>query len=199
MESESNLSSVTDLDASQVTPSEIQKKWYILKAAGGFERKVTIWLKERLRHNNMEHLVEEVFIPAEEVIIKKHGKESKKTITYYPGYVIIKMDLTNELWHLLREVPKVSGFVGGTPQKPLPITEQELQEIKSQISSGMKQAELNSTFQIGQSVRIIEGPFAEFNGEIDMVDLDRNKLSVKVSIFGRATPIELDFDKVKTN
>jgi len=175
------------------------KKWYILKAAGGYEKKVAIWLRERLAKNNLEHLVEEVFIPAEEVTIKKHGKETKKTITYYPGYVIIKMELTDQLWHLLREVPKTSGFVGGTQQKPAPITEQELQGIKGQISSGMKQAELNSTFQAGQSVRIIEGPFAEFNGEIDSVDMERSKLTVKVSIFGRATPIELDFDKVKTN
>ena len=176
-----------------------EKKWYILKSAGGYENRVHKLLCERLTINKLEHLVEEIFIPSETVTFKRQGKESQKTITYFPGYIIIKMDLTDELWHLIKQVPKISGFVGGLQKDPIPISEKELQAIKDKIESGMKQSELDSTFSIGQNVGITEGPFAEFNGTVQSVNYDLSKLTVVVSIFGRTTPIELDFDKVRLN
>lgn len=177
--------------------SETEFKWYILQAYAGFERKVKLLILEQLRLRKMEDLVEEIFIPAEEVVTKKQGKTRTSQVTYFPGYILIRMKLTSELWHLLRDVPKVSGFVGGEQKNPLPVPESELAEIRGQIESGVKQAEINSTFTIGQSVVVVEGPFAEFNGVIESIDTEHNKLTVLVSIFGRSTPLELGYDKVR--
>lgn len=174
-----------------------EPKWYILQAYAGFEEKVKSLIEEQLRVKKMTELVEEIFIPSEEVTTKKKGKTRKSQVTYFPGYILIKMDLTDDLWHVLKGIPKVSGFVGGDQKSPLPVPEQELADIRQQIKSGIKQAEIDATFSIGQNVVVIEGPFAEFNGVIDAVDREHNKLTVLVSIFGRATPLELDFDKVR--
>ena len=172
-------------------------KWYILQAYAGYEQKVKFLIEEQLKIQNKVELVEEIFIPSEEVTTKKKGKTRTSQVTYFPGYILIKMNLTDDLWHLLRDIPRVSGFVGGDQKSPLPVSESELESIRSQIASGIKQAEIDSTFSAGQSVVVIEGPFAEFNGVIDTVDREHNKMTVLVSIFGRATPLELDFDKVR--
>jgi transcriptional antiterminator NusG len=172
-------------------------KWYILQAYAGFEQKVKLLIEKQLKSRKMESLVEEIFIPSEEVTTKKKGKARTSQVTYFPGYILIKMNLTDDLWHVLCDIPRVSGFIGGDQKSPLPVPEKELAGIREQIQSGIKQAEIDSTFSAGQSVVVIEGPFAEFNGVIDTVDRDHNKLIVLVSIFGRATPLELDFDKVR--
>ena len=172
-------------------------KWYILQAYAGYENKVRILIEEQLKLRNMEELIEEIFIPSEEVTTKKGDKVKISKVTYFPGYILIKMNLTMDLWHLLRDVPKVSGFVGGDQSNPIPVSESELSSIRGQIESGVKQAEVDSTFVSGQSVVVTEGPFAEFNGVIDEVDKEHNKLTVLVSIFGRSTPLELGFDKVR--
>lgn len=174
-------------------------KWYILQAYAGYENRVKKLIEEQIQLQGKEEFIKEIFIPAEAVTTKKAGKERTTNVTYFPGYILINMQLTPELWHLLKDVPRVSGFVGGTTEEPLPITQKELDSIREQIESGKKQAEVNSTFSVGQSVQVIEGPFAEFNGVIETVDPERNKLTVTVSIFGRSTPLELDFDKVKAN
>ena len=179
-----------------MTNSEVFK-WYILQAYAGHENKVKQLIESQLKVKKMAELVEEIFIPSEEVTTKKHGKTRTNQVTYFPGYILIKMRLTDNLWHLLRNVPKVSGFVGGEQKSPMPVSEKELEEIRGQIQSGLKQAEIDSTFSAGQKVMVIEGPFAEFNGIIDAVDQEHNKLTVLVSIFGRSTPLELEFDKVK--
>jgi transcription termination/antitermination protein NusG len=171
--------------------------WYILQAYAGFEQRVKTLIEEQLRLRQMTDLVEEIFIPSEEVTTKRKGKTRKSQVTYFPGYILIRMKLTDDLWHVLRDIPKVSGFVGGDQRNPLPVPERELTGIREQIESGIKQAEIDSTYSAGQSVVVIEGPFAEFNGIIDTVDREHNKLTVLVSIFGRATPLELDFDKVR--
>ena len=176
---------------------DIEYKWYILQAYAGYELKVKSMLEEQLRIKKMEALVEEIFIPSEEVTTKKRGKTRTSQVTYFPGYILIKMNLTDDLWHVLRSVPKVSGFVGSDQKNPLPVPARELADIRQQIQSGIKQKEIDSTFSVGQTVIVIEGPFAEFNGVIDVVDREHNKLTVLVSIFGRATPLELDFDKVR--
>ncbi len=172
-------------------------KWYILQAYAGFEQKVKSMIEEQLRLKNKTELVEEIFIPSEEVTTKKRGKARTSQVTYFPGYILVKMILTDDLWHLLRGIPRVSGFVGSDQKNPQPIPEKELTDIRAQIESGIKQKEIDSTFAVGQTVTVIEGPFAEFNGVIDAVDREHNKLTVLVSIFGRATPLELDFDKVR--
>jgi transcription termination/antitermination protein NusG len=171
--------------------------WYILQAYAGYEQKVKFLIEEQLKIQKKAELVEEIFIPSEEVTTKKKGKTRTSQVTYFPGYILIKMNLTDDLWHLLRDIPRVSGFVGGDQKSPLPVSESELDSIRGQIASGIKQAEIDSTFSAGQSVIVIEGPFAEFNGVIDTVDREHNKMTVLVSIFGRATPLELDFDKVR--
>lgn len=172
-------------------------KWYILQAYAGYEQKVKQLILEQLRLKKMEDLVEEIFIPSEEVTTKKRGKTRKSNVTYFPGYILMKMTLTDDLWHVLRDIPRVSGFVGSDQKNPLPVPEKELVDIRQQIESGIKQKELDATFSVGQTVTVIEGPFAEFNGIIDAVDREHNKLTVLVSIFGRATPLELDFEKVR--
>ncbi|NQU63682.1 MAG: transcription termination/antitermination factor NusG [SAR324 cluster bacterium] len=174
-----------------------EHKWYILQAYAGYEQKVKLLIEKQLKSRKMEALVEEIFIPSEEVTTKKKGKSRTRQVTYFPGYILIKMNLTDDLWHVLCDIPRVSGFVGGDQKSPLPVPENELAGIRAQIQSGIKQAEIDSTFSAGQTVVVIEGPFAEFNGVIDTVDRDHNKLIVLVSIFGRATPLELDFDKVR--
>lgn len=179
----------------QAQPNEFQ--WYILQAYAGYEEKVRVLIEEQLKIQGLKALVNEIFIPSEEVTTKKGDKVKKTQVTYFPGYILIKMNLTDQLWHLLKEIPKVSGFVGGNQTNPQPVSETELLDIRGQIESGVKQAEIDSTFNVGQSVVVIDGPFAEFNGVIDEVDKEHNKLTVLVSIFGRSTPLELSFDKVR--
>lgn len=174
-------------------------KWYILQAYAGYENKVEKVILEQGKVKKLNHLIEEIFIPSEEVTTRKGGKKRTAMVTYFPGYILIKMCLTPDIWHLLKDIPRVSGFVGGTQKEPMPISEHELADIRQQIHSGIRQAEIDSTYQIGQSVVVIEGPFADFNGTIENVDVDRSKLTVLVSIFGRATPLELEFDKVRPN
>ncbi len=172
-------------------------KWYILQAYAGHENKVKQLIDGQLKVKKMTDLVEEIFIPSEEVTTKKSGKVRINKVTYFPGYILIKMKLTNDLWHVLRNVPKVSGFIGGDQSNPLPVSDKELADIRTQIQSGIKQAEIDSTYSVGQKVIVVEGPFAEFNGVIDAVDQEHSKLTVLVSIFGRSTPLELEFDKVR--
>ena len=172
-------------------------KWYALQAFAGYEQKVKILIEEQLELKDMKSLIGEIFIPTEEVTTKKGEKTRVQNVTYYPGYIFIHMELTDALSHVLRDVPRVSGFIGSDQKNPLPVSDDEIGKIKGQISEGVKQAEIDSTFTIGQNVVVIEGPFAEFNGVIDEVDVEHNKLVVLVSIFGRSTPLELGFDKVR--
>lgn len=172
--------------------------WYILQAYSSYETRVEKTIKEQLRVKKLEHLVEKIFIPAEDVVHSKGGKKRTINQKYFPGYILIKANLTPELWHLLMDVPRVSGFVGGTQQDPLPLDEKELEDIYSQIDSGFQQSSMQEEFEIGQKVLITEGPFANFTGGIDEINKEKNKLKVLVSIFGRPTPVEVDFDKVKT-
>ncbi|MDT8446049.1 MAG: transcription termination/antitermination protein NusG [bacterium] len=172
-------------------------KWYILQAYAGYEEKVRVLINEQLKIQGLGHLIQEIFIPSEEVTTKKGDKVKKTQVTYFPGYILLKMHLTDDLWHLLKNVPKVSGFVGGDETNPQSVSDSELAGIRGQIESGIKQQEIDSTFNVGQNVVVIDGPFAEFNGVIDEVDKEHNKLTVLVSIFGRSTPLELSFDKVR--
>jgi len=189
----------TEETESQVAekPQNPNAKWYILQAYSGYEGRVEQTIREKLRIKGIEHLVDEIFIPSEDIIRTKEGKKRKVNQKYFPGYVLIHMELTPELWHLLMDVNRVSGFIGGTPQKPLPLDEKELEEIRSQVNEGFQQKATEDEFSVGQKVTIIEGSFGNFSGTIDEVNLERRKLKVLVSIFGRPTPVEVEFENVK--
>ncbi|MDX2470323.1 MAG: transcription termination/antitermination protein NusG [SAR324 cluster bacterium] len=177
--------------------TELTPKWYALQAYAGHEQKVKLLILEQLELTGLTSMVEEIFIPTEEVTTKKKDKIRVSNVTYYPGYIFIRARLSDELSHVLRSVPRVSGFIGQDQAHPLPVAEKEINAIRGQIDQGVKQQEIDSTYTIGQKVFVVEGPFADFSGIIDKVDPEHNKLSVLVSIFGRSTPLELTFDKVK--
>ncbi|MCZ6553975.1 MAG: transcription termination/antitermination protein NusG [SAR324 cluster bacterium] len=172
-------------------------KWYILQTYSGYENRVRRTLEEKLRIEHLEELVEEIFVPGEDVTRVKGGRKRKIHVVYFPGYVLIKMKLTDELWHLLMNIPRVSGFVGGTNRDPQPLEDEELGRIHAQMDEGISQATLGKEFEIGQQVVVIDGPFANFGGMIDEVNSEKRKVRVLISIIGRSTPVELDFDKIK--
>ena len=178
-------------------PQNPNVKWYILQAYSGYEGRVEQTIREKLRIKGIEHLVDEIFIPSEDITRTKEGKKRKVNQKYFPGYVLIRMELTPELWHLLMDVNRVSGFIGGTQQKPLPLEEKELEEIRSQVNEGFQQKATEDEYSVGQKVTITEGSFGNFSGTIDEVNLERRKLKVLVSIFGRPTPVEVEFENVK--
>ena len=178
-------------------PQNPNAKWYILQAYAGYEGRVEQTINEKLKIEGLEHLVDEIFIPSEDIIRTKDGQKRKVNQKYFPGYVLVRMELTPELWHLLMEINRVSGFIGGTQKKPLPLDDTELEKIRSQISEGSQQKATEDEFLVGQKVTITEGSFGNFSGIIDEINQDRRKLKVLVSIFGRPTPVEVEFDKVK--
>lgn len=171
-------------------------KWYIAKAQTGQENKVTKSLKERIVNYKMTELFAEVIVPEETVITTANGK--KKTIKkkFFPGYVLIKMIMNDKTWHLVKSTDKITGFVGGTLDKPAPITNEEAAYMTSQMEDGFKKPRTSVNFTEGESVKVIEGPFANFVGTIEAVS-DKGKIKVNVSIFGRPTPVELDFTQVE--
>ena len=184
-------------DEASKKPQNPNAKWYILQAYAGYEGRVEQTINEKLKIEGLEHLVDEIFIPSEDIVRTKDGQKRKVNQKYFPGYVLVRMELTPELWHLLMEINRVSGFIGGTQKKPLPLDDTELDKIRSQINEGSQQKATEDEFLIGQKVTITEGSFGNFSGTIDEINQDRRKLKVLVSIFGRPTPVEVEFDKVK--
>ena len=178
-------------------PQNPNAKWYILQAYAGYEGRVEQTINEKLKIEGLEHLVDEIFIPSEDIVRTKDGQKRKVNQKYFPGYVLVRMELTPELWHLLMEINRVSGFIGGTQKNPLPLDDSELEKIRSQISEGSQQKATEDEFIVGQKVTITEGSFGNFSGIIDEINQERRKLKVLVSIFGRPTPVEVEFDKVK--
>lgn len=171
-------------------------KWYIAKAQTGQENKVTKSLKERIVNYKMTDLFSEILVPEETVVTTANGK--KKTIKkkFFPGYVLIKMIMNDKTWHLVKSTDKITGFVGGTLDKPAPITNEEAAYMTSQMEDGFKKPRTSINFTEGESVKVIEGPFANFVGTIEAVN-EKGKIKVNVSIFGRPTPVELDFTQVE--
>ena len=178
-------------------PQNPNAKWYILQAYAGYEGRVEQTINEKLKIEGFEHQVDEIFIPSEDIVKTKDGQKRKINQKYFPGYVLVRMELTPELWHLLMEINRVSGFIGGTQKNPLPLEDVELEKIRSQISEGSQQKATEEEFSIGEKVTITEGSFGNFSGTIDEINQERRKLKVLVSIFGRPTPVEVEFDKVK--
>ena len=178
-------------------PQNPNAKWYILQAYAGYEGRVEQTINEKLKIEGLEHLVDEIFIPSEDIVKTKDGQKRKINQKYFPGYVLVRMELKPEFWHLLMEINRVSGFIGGTQKNPLPLEDVELEKIRSQISEGSQQKATEEEFSIGEKVTITEGSFGNFSGTIDEINQERRKLKVLVSIFGRPTPVEVEFDKVK--
>ncbi len=186
----------TEIEA-PIKPQNPNAKWYILQAYAGYEGRVEQTINEKLKIVGLEHLVDEIFIPSEDIVRTRDGQKRKVNQKYFPGYVLVRMELTPELWHLLMEINRVSGFIGGTQKNPLPLEDVELDKIRSQISEGSQQKATEEEFSIGEKVTITEGSFGNFSGTIDEINQERRKLKVLVSIFGRPTPVEVEFDKVK--
>lgn len=174
----------------------MDKKWYIVHVYSGFEAKVKESLQERIKQARMDEKFEEILIPSETVMEVKKGEKRARSKKFFPGYIFVKMDFSNETWHLVKHTPKVTGFVGGTTSPP-PVPEEEVLRITQQIKEGRMKPKLQIEFEKGESVRVKEGPFMNFNGVVDEVNAEKGRLKVLVSIFGRSTPIELEFSQVE--
>ncbi|MBJ6138791.1 MULTISPECIES: transcription termination/antitermination protein NusG [Marinobacter] len=173
------------------------KRWYVVHAYSGFEKQVMRALKERVALESMEDKFGDILVPTEEVVEMRDGKKRKSERKFYPGYVLVQMELDDESWHLVKDTPRVLGFIGGTKEKPAPITEREAEAILRRVESGADKPKPKTLFEPGEVVRVIEGPFADFNGVVEEVDYDKSRVKVAVLIFGRSTPVELEFGQVE--
>ncbi|KPP97108.1 transcription termination/antitermination protein NusG [Marinobacter sp. HL-58] len=173
------------------------KRWYVVHAYSGFEKQVMRTLRERIALDGMEDKFGEVLVPTEEVVEMRDGKKRKSERKFYPGYVLVQMDMDDATWHLVKNTPKVLGFIGGTKDKPAPITEKEAEAILRRVESGADKPKPKTLFEPGEIVRVTEGPFADFNGVVEEVDYDKSRVKVAVLIFGRSTPVELEFGQVE--
>lgn len=176
---------------------EIKKRWYVLHAYSGFENYVVRALNERIQLRGMEDRFGEIIVPTEEVIEMRGGKKRKTERKFFPGYVLVQMEMDDNTWHLVREVPKVLGFIGGTAERPAPITDREAMSILQRVQESEDKPKPKVLFEPGEIIRVTDGPFADFNGVVEDVNYDKSRLRVSVSIFGRSTPVELEFSQVE--
>ena len=175
----------------------MSKRWYVVQAYSGFEKNVQKTLKERIEREGMADYFGQVLVPVEEVVDIKNGRKTISERKFFPGYVLVEMEMTDDSWHLVKSTPRVTGFIGGTGNRPLPIMQREVDAILQQVQTGVEKPKPKVQFEVGQQVRVSEGPFADFNGVVEEVNYERNKLRVSVQIFGRETPVELEFAQVE--
>ena len=173
------------------------KRWYVVHAYSGFEKSVMRALQERIERMGMSDLFGRILVPVEEVVEMKGGHKSISERKFFPGYVLVEMEMTDDTWHLVKNTAKVTGFVGGSAMKPTPISEKEVENILKQIQEGVEKPRPKVLFEVGETVRVKECPFTDFHGVVEDVNYDKNKLRVSVTIFGRATPVELGFGQVE--
>jgi transcriptional antiterminator NusG len=174
------------------------KRWYVVHAYSGFEHQVARSLKERITNAGMEDHFGEVLVPTEEVVeMRPDGKQRKSDRKFFPGYVLVQMEMDEGSWHLVKDTPRVMGFIGGTSDRPAPITEKEADRILDRVREGVEKPRPKVLFEVGEVVRVTDGPFADFNGVVEEVNYDKSRLRVSVSIFGRSTPVELEFGQVE--
>ncbi len=172
-------------------------KWYVLHVYSGFENKVAEAIKDKARKKGLSDFVEEILVPTEEVVEVKRGQRVNTERKFFPGYVLAKLDMQDEVWHLIKDTPKVSGFLGAGGNRPVAISEAEAKRIMNQVQEGIDSPRPSVIYDIGEEVKVVDGPFASFNGVVEEIDEDKAKLKVSVSIFGRSTPVELEYGQVE--
>jgi transcriptional antiterminator NusG len=173
------------------------KRWYVVHAFSGYENTVKKSLEERVKRAGMEEYFGDVLVPTEEVVEMKGGQKRRSDRKFFPGYVLVEMDMTDETWHLVKDVPKVMGFIGGTADRPAPISQREADAILNRVQEGVDKPKPKVLFEPGEMVRVVDGPFNDFNGVVEEVNYDKSRLRVAVLIFGRSTPVELEFHQVE--
>ncbi|MDP3333120.1 MAG: transcription termination/antitermination protein NusG [Methylococcaceae bacterium] len=172
-------------------------RWYVVHAYSNFENKVKQALEERIEREGLSSSFGKILVPTEEVVEMKLGQQRKSDRKFFPGYVLVQMELTDETWHLVRDVPRVLGFIGGTSDRPAPISEKEAMAIINRVEEGVNKPRPKTMFESGEVVRVIDGPFKDFNGVVEEVNYEKNKLKISVLIFGRSTSVELGFNQVE--
>ena len=172
-------------------------RWYVVHAYSNFEAKVKQALEERIQREGLEHFFGKILIPTEEVVEMRMGQQRKSERKFFPGYVLVQMELTDETWHLVKDIPKVLGFIGGTSDRPAPISEKEAMAILNRVEEGVNKPRPKVLFEAGEVVRVVDGPFKDFNGVVEEVNYEKNKLKISVLIFGRSTSVELAFGQVE--
>lgn len=172
-------------------------RWYVVQVTAQYENKVKEVLLDRMKLAGLEAMFGDILVPTEEVVEMKSGQKRKSERKFFPGYMIVKMDMNDESWHLVRHVPKVLGFIGGRADKPSPISDKEVENILSRVQDTHDKPKHKTLFEVGEVVRIIDGPFTDFSGVIEEVNYEKTRVKVSVMIFGRSTPIELSFDQIK--
>ncbi|MGY0197162.1 transcription termination/antitermination protein NusG [Leptothrix sp. BB-4] len=189
---------MTDSTSSAPTaPAASPMRWFVVHAYSGMEKAVERNLRERIERSGMQSKFGRILVPTEEVVEMKNGKKAVTERRFFPGYVLVEMLMDDESWHLVKNTSKVTGFVGGAKNRPTPISEDEVMKIVNQMQEGIEKPRPKVEWEVGEVVRVKEGPFTDFNASIEEVNYDKNKLRVSVTIFGRATPVELDFHQVE--
>lgn len=174
-----------------------EKRWYVVHAYSGMEKSVQRSLQERIDRAGLQHMFGRILVPSEEVVEMKGGHKAVTERRFFPGYVLVEMEMTDETWHLVKNTSKVTGFVGRTGNRPTPISQREVDKIMTQIQEGVEKPRPKTLFEVGEMVRVKEGPFTDFNGNVEEVNYEKSRLRVSVTIFGRATPVELEFGQVE--
>ena len=172
-------------------------RWYVVHAYSGFENKVKQAIEDRVKRAGMEDKFGEILVPTEEVVEIRGGQKRRSERKFFPGYVLVRMEMDDDTWHLVKEVPRVMGFIGGRSDKPAPISDREAEQILNRVQEGVEKPRPKVLFEVGEVVRVIDGPFTDFNGAVEEVNYEKSRLRVAVLIFGRSTPVELGFDQVE--